>query len=283
MSMRQRPLSTALRGLLVGGSALLLSAPLLAQTAAPQDNGTTAAAPAKATQLGNVTVTAQSRSQEMQDVPIALQIVSAKQIDTLAVTDLSKMSLFVPGLVVGAEQPTQPRYEMRGISTDDFGVGTESAVGVYIDGVYSARSGGALLAFNDIKRIEVLKGPQGTLFGRNAAAGAISIVTNEPSDKFEGRARVRLGNYGERYGDALLNVPVNQDMALRFSMVDNQSDGWIKDATSGRHYGKNDDWGTRASWRWNITPDTRVLLSWDHEKLKQPPQPAISLVATRPI
>jgi len=283
MSMRQRPLSIALRSLLFGGSALLLSSPLLAQTATTQDesapgSSTSAATPAAATMLANVTVTAQNRSQEMQEVPIALQIVSAKQIDTLAVTDLSKMSVFVPGLEVGGDSPTQPSYKMRGISTSDFGIGTESAVGVYIDGVYSARSGGALLAFNDIKRIEVLKGPQGTLFGRNAAAGAISIVTNEPSDKLEGRARVRIGNYGERYGDALLNLPVNEDMALRFSMVDNQSDGWVKDAGTGRHYGKNDDWGTRASFRWNLTPDTRVLVSWDHEKLKQPPQPAFGLI-----
>jgi iron complex outermembrane receptor protein len=215
----------------------------------------------------------------MQDVPIPLQIVTAKQVDTLAATDLSKMSIFVPGLVVGGDQPTQPSYEMRGISTDDFGIGTESAVGVYIDGVYAARSGGALLAFNDIKRIEVLKGPQGTLFGRNAAAGAISIVTNEPSDHFEAKARVRFGNYGKRYGDALVNIPLTANQALRISVLDNQSDGWVKDASTGKHYGKDDDWGSRAVWLWNVTDNTRVLLSWDHEELKQPPHPAFSLIA----
>jgi iron complex outermembrane receptor protein len=158
MSMRHHPLSI---GLKLG---LLACAPAVAA----QDAGQS-----QPTQLGQITVTAQSRSQEMQEVPIPLQIVTAKQVDTLAATDLSKMSLFVPGLVVGGDQPTQPSYQLRGISTSDFGVGTESAVGVYIDGVYAARSGGALLAFNDIARIEVLKGPQGTLFGRNAAAGAI--------------------------------------------------------------------------------------------------------------
>ncbi|WP_158882684.1 TonB-dependent receptor [Rhodanobacter sp. L36] len=279
MSMRQRPLSIALRALLIGGGALLSCSPLSAQNATTPDASKPAdAAPKKTTQLGNITVTAQSRSQEMQSVPIPLQIVTAKQIDTLAATDLSKMSLFVPGLVASADQPTQPRYELRGISTDDFGVGTESAVGVYIDGVYAARSGGALLAFNDIKRIEVLKGPQGTLFGRNAAAGAISIITNEPSDQFEAKARVRFGNYGREYGDALLNLPINKDMALRVSVLDNQSDGWVKDAATGKAYGKDNDWGTRVAYRWNVTPDTRVLLSWDHEKLNQPPQPAFGLV-----
>ncbi|MGB3840475.1 MAG: TonB-dependent receptor [Rhodanobacter sp.] len=284
MNLRQRPLSTALRGLLFGGTALLLCAPLAAQTntsadgTAPASATTTAANADRPTELGAITVTAQSRSQQMQSVPIALQIVTARQIDTLAATDLSKMSLFVPGLVVSANQPTQPNYQLRGISTDDFGVGTESAVGVYIDGVYAARSGGALLAFNDIQRIEVLKGPQGTLFGRNAAAGAISIVTNEPSDKLEGKARVRLGNYGKRYGDFLLNLPLNADMALRFSLFDNQSHGWARDAATGKRYGQDNDRGARGVYRWNITPNTRVLWSWDHEELRQPPQPAFGLI-----
>lgn len=284
MKLRQRPLPTALRCLLFGGTAMLLSSPLLAQTTAPEQAAASTDARSHGansdhpTELGAITVTAQSRSQQMQSVPIALQIVTAKQIDTLAATDLSKMSLFVPGLVVSANQPTQPNYQLRGISTDDFGVGTESAVGVYVDGVYAARSGGALLAFNDIQRIEVLKGPQGTLFGRNAAAGAISIVTNEPGDKLEGKVRLRLGNYGKRYGDALLNLPLNNDMALRVSVLDNRSDGWVKDAASGKRYGRDNDWGTRAVYRWNITPNTRVLLSWDHEKLDQPPQPAFGLI-----
>jgi len=287
MMIRPRPLSVCLRRLLLGSSVLIAGVPLGALAAEEMPGGTqdsttngssTQADPEKAKLLGNITVTAQSRTQEVQSVPIPVQIVTSKQIDTLAATDLSKMDIFVPGLVIGAEQPTQPTYELRGIATSNFGIGTESAVGVYINGVYAARSGGSLLAFNDIARIEVLKGPQGTLFGRNAAAGAISIVTNEPTDKFEGKARVRVGNDGRRYADALVNLPINKDMALRLSVVDNQSDGWIKDAATGKEYGKDNDWGTRAVFRWNVTDNTRVLLSWDHEKLNQPAQPAIGLV-----
>ena len=282
MMMRQRPLSACLRHVLYGGAALLLCSPLLAQTTAPtttskQDEAAKPDA-ANARQLGNITVTAQSRSQEVQAVPIALQIITAKQVQTLAATDISKMDIFVPGLVVGADQPTQPSYSLRGIGGSGFGAGTESAVGVYVDGVYAARTGGSLLAFNDIARIEVLKGPQGTLFGRNSAGGAISIITNEPTDKLEGKATLRYGSYGERYGDALLNIPLNQDMALRVSVLDNQSDGWVRDAASGRHYGGNHDWGTRAVYRWNITPDTRVLLAWDHEQLRQAPHPSFGLI-----
>src|SRR3546814_6171937 len=88
---------------------------------------------------------------------------------------------------------------MRGSSTDDCGLSTGPAVGVYGDGVYAGRGGGVLLPFTDVERIEVLKGPQGTLFGRNTAAGAISIITRKPGNEQEARAKLRLGNYGKQY------------------------------------------------------------------------------------
>ncbi len=273
---RQRLLTTCLAQALLGVGGVLVGTVALAQDAAPTQ--VTAPAP-RATLLDTVVVTAQGREQEMQTVPIPLQIISGEQLDELAATDLSKMSLFVPGLVVGGDQPTQPSYQLRGIATDNFGIGTESAVGVYVDGVYAARSGAALLAFNDVKRIEVLKGPQGTLFGRNAAAGAISIITNEPGREFEGRARARLGNYDKQYFDGLVNAPIGETMALRVSAYSNQSDGWITDAATGLRYGGDDDVGVRASWRWNASDNTRVLLSLDHEKLDQLPKPAIGLIA----
>lgn len=246
---------------------LALSQPALAADEAKADDA----------KLDAVVVTAQSRVQEAQQVPIPLQFVAARDIERVEATDLSRMDLFVPGLVVDGSQPTQPHYSLRGIATDDFGVGTDPSVGVYVDGVYAARSGGALLAFNDVKRIEVLKGPQGTLFGRNAAAGAISIVTNDPGNQFEARGRVRVGEYGKRYGDALLNAPLSDDVALRISAVDVQSDGWHVDTLSNRHFHKDDQWGARMALAWNAPGDTRVLLSYDHEKLEQPPRPALGV------
>ena len=130
-----------------------------------------------------ITVTAQLRTQSLQDVPLAIQVVDRALIEDVAAEDMSDLNGFVPGLVVSGDSPTQPRYQIRGIQTGDFGVGTDPAVGVYVDGIYAARSGASMLAFNDIERIEVLKGPQGTLFGRNSAAGAISIVTTQPSQR----------------------------------------------------------------------------------------------------
>ncbi|WP_266157506.1 TonB-dependent receptor [Dyella silvatica] len=295
MSIRQRKLAACLRSILGNGVALslLFCGHAMAQTQATADTqsqakpakaakGQVSAEKKDAVELGNVTVTAQSRTQEVQDVPIPVQIVTTKQIDALAATDFSKMNGYVPGLFVDGSQPTQPVYSLRGISVTDFGIGTDSPIGIYEDGVYTGKTGGALLTFNDIQRVEVLKGPQGTLFGRNSAGGAISVVTNEPEDDWEKKLRVRLGNYGTRYIDGVLNAPVSSSAALRFSFVDTQSNGWLHDAANGQHYNKNDDWGIRSQFRWNAPGDTKVRVAWEHEKLNQPARPAIGLVAVPP-
>jgi iron complex outermembrane receptor protein len=177
MTMRIKPLGRQARNALYSaGAAALLACASPELLAADSDS---------ATELGDIIVTAQSRSQQVQDVPIPMQIVTSAQIDSLAATDLSKMDGYIPGLVVGGEQPTQPNYGLRGIYVTDFGIGTDSPIGIYEDDVYAGKSGGALLTFNDIQRVEVLMGPQGTLFGRNSAGGAISIVTNEPGYREE--------------------------------------------------------------------------------------------------
>src|SRR5215471_15880563 len=213
MTIQRRHLTVALHRALLQAAVLPLFAcgGAFAQTA--PDGQPTEAAPSDAAQLGNITVTAQSRTQEVQDVPIPMQIVTEKQIESLAATDLSKMNGYIPGLSVSGEQPTQPGYSLRGISVSDFGIGTDSPIGIYEDGVYQGKTGGALLMFNDVQRIEVLKGPQGTLFGRNSAGGAISVATNEPGDTMEESARFRAGNYGVRYFDGMLNAPIGDSAA----------------------------------------------------------------------
>lgn len=112
----------------------------------------------EATTLDDVVVTAQRREQSLQEVPITVSVVTAKTLESLAADDMGDISAFVPGLSVSNTSPTQAKYSIRGVSTSDFGVGTDPAVGVYVDGVYAARSGAGLLAFSDVARIEVLKG-----------------------------------------------------------------------------------------------------------------------------
>jgi iron complex outermembrane receptor protein len=229
-----------------------------------------------------VVVTAQNRTQQAQDVPIALQIIGADQIDKLASPNLAEMNGYIPGLSVSAEQPTQPSMSLRGIGTGDFGIGTDAPVGVYIDGVYGGKTGGAVMNFNDVQRIEVLKGPQGTLFGRNSAAGAISVVTREPGRDNELEARLRYGRFHTRNVELLANTALSDTTALRIAAVHHGSDGWLKDAATGATLQHGTDSGVRATLRWDAPARAKVLLSLEAEKLDHMARPAIGLVAGTP-
>jgi iron complex outermembrane recepter protein len=271
----------------VAGAAVDAATGSAASSDATVDPGAASAATAAATAadegtLETVTVSAQRRTQLAQDVPIPVQVVTPQLIRSLEATDLAQMSGYVPGLQVSGEQPTQPGYTLRGISVSDFGIGTDSPIGIYEDGVYTGKTGGALLLFNDVQRIEVLKGPQGTLFGRNSAAGAISVVSNEPGNFWSAAATARFGDYGAQYYDAMVNAPLGDDLAARVSFVDRHSDGWLRDSATGERYDRDGDWGLRAQLRWNAPADTHVRLIWEHEELAQPARPAIGVVALPP-
>jgi len=271
MSAHRNKLAFAVAKVLAGtGIATLASGSVFAQEAdAPEV-------------LEEITVSAQLRTQLLQDVPIAIQVVDRALIADLAAEDLGDLNGFVPGLVVSSDSPTQPRYQIRGIQTGDFGVGTDPAVGVYVDGIYAARSGASMLAFNDVERIEILKGPQGTLLGRNSAAGAISIITRKPtSSEFESLLRVRYGEFGKQYFEGMFNAPLSENVALRVNGVYNKSDGWLKDSATGADLMPEENWAGRASLRWELSEKTSAMLSWDHDNLDQLARPAIGVVAVQ--
>lgn len=262
MKVTQRNLVVGLRRALFGGCVVLGTGGTAWAQSTPQGEQ-------DATNLDTIVVTAQSRQQELQDVPIALQVVDQQLLDDVAADNLGDIDAFVPGLVVDAAQPTQPSFRLRGVETSDFGIGTDPAVGVFVDGVYGGRGGGVLLPFVDVERIEVLKGPQGTLFGRNTAAGAISLVTRRPQNETEARLRLRLGNYGKQYADAMWNLPTGDNSALRFNALFNHSDGWFQDGATGKDLGGENVWATRAAWQVGLGENTTALVSWDHESLDQ--------------
>lgn len=238
-----------------------------------------AALPAAAfAQADEIVVSAQLREQSLQDVPISVQVIDDGAIRDLAADNIADIAAFIPGLDVSAGSPTQPRYSIRGVTTSDFGVGTDPAVGVYIDGVYSGRSGAAVLEFNDIERIEVLKGPQGTLFGRNAAAGAVSVVTKKPTDEFEASLYGRGGNYGKWRVEGMVNIPLGETLALRVNALKNERNGLYTDAATGEDLSREDNWAARAQLRWAPTGDTEIIASWTHDDLDQDARPAIGIV-----
>ncbi|GHF15432.1 hypothetical protein GCM10017044_06980 [Kordiimonas sediminis] len=250
------------RSLLAGVSlsSLMVVAPVTAQ-----DSNNTLS-------LEEITVTAQKREQSAQDVPIALNAFSGDFLDVVAADDLRDIVAYTPGLEIGGV--TQARYEVRGVETSDFGVGTDPAVGVYVDGIYAARSGAAIIQFADIERVEVLKGPQGTLFGRNTAAGAISVITKKPNiEEFEGEVKLRYGRFDHRLLNAMLNFPMTDTMAFRVNLLTNERDGYQPDALTGEKYGRlNNDTG-RLQFRWEPSEKTSFNLAYEFDRTNQDEQP----------
>lgn len=218
--------------------------------------------------LEEVIVTAQKREQGLQDVPIAVEAFSAQQIDNLSARDIADLGAFTPNVSIG-QAANQPGYSIRGIGTSDFGVGADPAVGVYQDGVYIGRSGGSKVAFNDIARVEILNGPQGTLFGRNAAAGAIQYVTNKPDEELGGWARVLAGNYDRYQVDGVANIPLTDNLYFRSGILWNDRDGWVDNNVNGRNLARRRNGSINTQLRWLPTDTLDMNLRLEYDRTDQ--------------
>ena len=159
--------------------------PLMIQVASSQDYA-----------LDEIVVTAEKREQSLQDVPMAIEALGSEQIEQVGYEDIGDLQFTVPSMVVGGDGKSRPFIFIRGVGTRKFDAGAEGSVGVFVDEVYNTRFSTALQGIVDLERIEVLKGPQGTLYGRNTIGGAISLVTKKPSQEFGGRVTLSAGDDG---------------------------------------------------------------------------------------
>lgn len=186
-----------------------------AQTPGGNATGPTAApsgGTSSSTTLSDIIVTAQKREQSLQDVPIVVTVAGAQLLADTGVRDIKDLTVLTPGLLVtstSSEASTTAR--IRGIGTVGDNPGLESSVGIVVDGVYRPRNGVGFGDIGELSRVEVLKGPQGTLFGKNTSAGVINILTAQPSFKFGANAEVTAGNYGEIGGSAAVTGPIIAD------------------------------------------------------------------------
>jgi iron complex outermembrane receptor protein len=236
------------------------------------------APPAWATdEVQSVIVTAQSRRQLAQDVPMTMQVLTATDIANVGARGLADLNGYIPGLTVDAIEPTQPTFGIRGVQAGDFGIATDAPVGIYIDGVYTGKTGAALMNFIDVQRIEVVKGPQGTLFGRNSAAGAIAITSNEPARELDAAGHVKAGRFGRVDTGAMLNLPIGDSMAARAVFVRARSEGWADNTATGKKSGGDEDWAARVSLRKDFNT-AKVVLSLEHEDMDQDGRPAFGVI-----
>jgi outer membrane receptor protein involved in Fe transport len=225
---RRMSAGNLLRGTALGFS---LAVAAMAMPAAAQD----AAAAADADEEGEIIVTATRRSEALSDVPIAVSAVTGETLAKTGATDVRALGQVAPSLLVsGATSEVNFTARIRGIGTVGENAGLESSVGLFIDGVYRSRTGVGLSELGEIERVEVLRGPQGTLFGRNSTAGLINIVTKGPElGEFSGKGALTYGNYDYLRVDAMINAPLGDKAALRLDAVWQQRDGFIDNVTVG--------------------------------------------------
>tara|TARA_B100000683_G_scaffold174119_1_gene167657 strand:+ start:443 stop:2617 length:2175 start_codon:yes stop_codon:yes gene_type:complete len=203
---------------------------------------------ANANVLEEVVVTSQKRSESLQDVPLAVNVFTSDMIQEMGITNADELGTLTPSmhtLTIG--NPFATKMQLRGIGTSQSDPALEPSVGVFVDGVFLGRSGLGMSDLTDIERIEVLQGPQGTLYGKNANAGAISIVTKKPNfDQFEGYANVTLGNYSARNVTVAATGPIGETSAFRLSANQNMRDGFLKNLGTGNDGNSADDWNIQA-------------------------------------
>ena len=198
--------------------------------AAEESNGSSTNAPvakdAAPAELLTITVTAERRTQSPQKIPVSITALSGDDLERSKTGSIMEMQQLVPGLTVTQSSTGNAQPFIRGIGTDIEGAGIEGAVAVYIDGVYQSRAVGETMQFMDVDRIEVLKGPQGVLYGRNATGGAINIISKAPSRESSGKFDVQGGSYSQKVVRGTVSGPLSGGAVYgRLSVLANRDDG----------------------------------------------------------
>jgi len=235
------------------------SAPVV--PASPEHNqATEAAVPA----LEEVVVTAQKRAERLQDVPLAVTAVSSDELSNRQIFDTNSLVRAVPSLSYQqGNNPTNTTFRIRGVGTALFGQGTESSVSLVVDGVVQARQAQSFADLADIERIEVLEGPQGTLFGKNSTGGVINIVTAQPSHNFSGSAEATIAEDNEYRIKGTVTGPITDRLAYRLSGYYDNVGGWIDNSVTGGKYGGEHGYGLRSKLSWDATDKLNLLLAAD--------------------
>ncbi len=213
--------------------------------------------------IEEIVVTAQKREENIQDVPIAITAFSAEKLEALGIDSAQSLDRITPGLTITNAAGFNVAY-LRGVGTDAFLPGADPSVPFYLDGVALLGAQGSSDTLGRVQRVEVLKGPQGTLFGRNATGGAISIITPDPENTFSGDVNLEYGNYDASKVQAYVNVPITDSIAASLSGFNIQQDNFVTNDTGPiiDVYSR----GGRAKLRWQTTDDLAITLAGSYQK-----------------
>lgn len=242
--------------------------------------------------LETVVVSAQRRDEEMQKVPISITTISAKDIEQKQVRRLEDLKFDVPNMVIEPNTGTSSgaKIFMRGVGTDESLFSADPSIAIYIDDVYIPRQTGAMFDLFDVQRIEVLRGPQGTLYGRNATGGAIRYVTVKPTGNEKFEIDGRIGNLGRQDIRASIGAKLGESVDATFAVMSKNRDGYLTDLTNGGKVNDEQVYGARASFAMNFGAATRATLTLDSVKQRSGPtyasgilDPAAAAAAGRPV
>ncbi len=222
-----------------------------------------------------VVITAQKRSEKLQDVPLSVTAISGAQLETRGIQGSADLSSLAPTLMVtngNSGNTTMSVISIRGSGSGSPNIFLDTAVGTYVDGVYAGKNQGGLFDILDLERVEVLRGPQGTMFGRNTLAGAINFVTRKPSGEFSGSVGVEVGDHNARVERASIDLPKMGILKLNVAARNETRDGYVTNNT-GSDSGKRDKQNYRLAALLDVTPAFQVNYSYDHADVNNTPNP----------
>ncbi|ERL47170.1 Rieske iron-sulfur domain protein [Candidatus Micropelagos thuwalensis] len=224
--------------------------------------------------IDNIVVTAQKREESLQEVPVSISAFDVEALDNRDIDGFADLSQFTPGLVTypAAANSNGFRIFMRGIGTGDPQHGLDSKVAMYVDGMYMGKIIGIAFDSPDLARAEVLKGPQGSLYGRNAVAGAINLISAKPNpDEYFGKIEAGFGSFGQRELQGYVNIPLDDSSAIRLSAYHSEHDGWVENKGLGENFAASDKVGYRFSYLNEVNDSLTVNFSADYGEMENTP------------
>jgi len=251
-SVHQHPLAQAVVGVLLAGSSSVL-----------------AQGDARTTMLEEVIVTAQKRAESLQEAPISMAAFSSQRLDNMGFTDIGDLQHSVPNLSM-REMPSSKaamRTYIRGVGNNDAQASQDPAIAIYLDGIYIARSTGLIAELTDVERIEVLRGPQGTLYGRNATGGAINIHSRAPAGEFGLKQKFTAGNRGLWRSQTIVDLPEVADLSAQLAYVRGAVDGWVKNRGEGVDFNQEKREALRLALRWQPLDELTIDYAYDRSSL----------------
>ena len=220
--------------------------------------------------IEEIVVVARRREEAAQSVPIPISALPDEQLQERNIRTINQIERITPNMTFNASATNRSASEvfLRGIGQSNIGPSQDPKIGMYVDGVYLGRPQGGIFDLMDVERIEVLRGPQGTLFGRNTTAGLIHVITKRPHDRFEAVLKGGAGNDGQYSAEGLVNVPLGESVAVRGAFQARKADGWVED-NAGREWNTTDRQTLRASLLWTPSPRFDLQLNLDAYRARE--------------